>query len=75
MYYDSKAKEENQDTEEFDLEKSEIVEDRSYFEEGKLIHQLNNQDCGSPYSKDYLLQEQKRILSDFGKLMNQVKVD
>ena len=49
--------------------KSEIIEDRSYFENGKLLHQLNNQDCGSPFKNDYLLEEQKRIKTDYEKLL------
>ncbi|MBN3583477.1 hypothetical protein JYB64_13845 [Algoriphagus aestuarii] len=69
MYYDTTAMKENNDTEAFDFEKSEIVEDRSYFENGKLLHQLNNQDCGSPFGDDYLLEEQKRIKTDFEKLI------
>jgi hypothetical protein len=54
---------------EFDFDKSEIVEDRSYFENGILVHQVNNQDCGSPFSKQYLFEEQKRITSDFENLI------
>jgi len=69
IYYDSVAMKENEDTEVFDLKKSEFIEDRSYFEKGKLIHQLNNQDCGSPFSDDYLSKEQMRITTDFGKLL------
>ncbi len=69
MYYDTAAMKENNDTEAFDFEKSEIVEDRSYFENGKLLHQLNNQDCGSPFADDYLLEEQKRIKTGFEKLI------
>lgn len=67
VYYDSTMMKENNDTEIFDLEKSEIIEERSYFEKGKLIHQLNNQDCGSPFADDYLLEEQIRILENFEK--------
>ena len=69
IYYDSSAKEENNDTEEFDFEKSEIIEERSYFNNAKLLHQLNNQDCGSPFANDYLLEEQKRLLTEFEKLI------
>ena len=68
IYYDSTSMKENNDNQTFDFEKSEIVEDRSYFEKGKLIHQVNNQDCGSPFSSDYLNTEQKRIMADFDKL-------
>ena len=69
IYHDSTAMKEMNDTETFDFEKSEIVEDRSYFDNGKLLHQLNNQDCGSPFADDYLLGEQKRIKTDFEKLI------
>ena len=58
---------------EFDFDKSEIIEDRSYFENGKLLHQINNQDCGSPFANDYLLEEQKRIKTYFDKLIRQTK--
>lgn len=69
MYYDSTSMKENNDTEAFDFEKSEIVEDRIYFENGRLLHQINNQDCGSPFADDYLLEKQKRIKGDFEKLI------
>jgi len=60
---------ENKDTEAFDFDKSEIIEDRSYFENGKLLHQINNQDCGSPFSDNYLPEAQKSIKTDFDKLI------
>ena len=59
---------ENDDTTIFDMNKSEIVEIRSYFLNGKLIHQINNQDCGSPFYDEYLLGEQKRITSEFASI-------
>jgi hypothetical protein len=68
IYYDSSSMKENKDNQMFDFERSEIVEDRSYFEKGKLIHQVNNQDCGSPLAEDYLFEEQKRLTTDFDKL-------
>ena len=73
IYYDSTSMKENKDNQAFDFEKSEIVEDRSYFEKGKLIHQMNNQDCGSPFADGYLMEEQKRIVSDFAKLKTMKK--
>ncbi|HMR81509.1 MAG TPA: hypothetical protein PKE30_00145 [Niabella sp.] len=73
LYYDTTAIKEINDTEAFDFDKSEIVEDRSYFESGKLLHQINNQDCGSPFAGDYLLEEQKRIKTDLDKLIEQAK--
>lgn len=73
LYYDTTAMKENNDTEAFDFDKSEIIEDRSYFENGKLLHQINNQDCGSPFADDYLLEEQKRIKEDFDRLIKHKK--
>ena len=52
IYYDSAAMKESNDNETFDFEKSEITEDPSYFENGKLLHQINSEDCGSPFAKD-----------------------
>ena len=60
---------ENNDNQTFDIEESEIIEDRSYFQNGKLIHQINNQDCGSPFAAEYLLEEQKRLKKSFDKLL------
>lgn len=39
LYYDTAAMKENNDIEEFDIDKSEIIEVRSYFINGKLFHQ------------------------------------
>ena len=47
----------------FDFDKSEITENRSYFVNGKLIHILNSEDCGAPFSSDYIAEEQKSILN------------
>jgi len=69
IYYDSTSMKENNDIETFDFEKSEIVEVRNYFENGKLLYQLNSQDCGSPFADDYLLEEHKRVKEDFEKLV------
>jgi hypothetical protein len=65
IYYDSSAMRANGDDEAFDFTKAEIIEDRSYFQNGKLLHQLSNQDCGAPFADEYLQQEQKRILTNF----------
>ncbi len=69
LFYDSTAMIANNDTEVFDLEKSEINVDRSYFEKGKLIHKISDGDCGAPFSKDYLLEEEIRIKSKIGLLL------
>jgi hypothetical protein len=69
IYWDSTAMKENHDNQVFDFEQSEIIEERSYFLNDKLVHQLNNQDCGSPFADDYLFEEQARIQTEFKKIM------
>lgn len=66
--WDSTAMKENNDTETFDINESEIIEDRNYYENGVLIRQINNQDCGSPFAEDYLKEEQVRLTTEFEKL-------
>lgn len=73
LYQDATLMEELGDTEIFDMAKSQITEDRNYFENGELIHQLSNFNCGAPFASDYLLQEQKRINADFNRLMEFIK--
>ncbi|MFT3949504.1 MAG: hypothetical protein QM763_21250 [Agriterribacter sp.] len=73
IYYDSTAMKENNDTEAFDFKKSTITEDRSYFINNKLIHQINNEDCGAPFTGDYLREEQERIETEFEKLTGLLK--
>ncbi|HFK5509690.1 TPA: hypothetical protein ACGZ9U_003726 [Elizabethkingia anophelis] len=73
LYYDTKAMKENNDTEAFDFDKSEITENRGYFVNGKLIHILNSEDCGAPFSSDYIAEEQKSILSEFSKLLKLIR--
>lgn len=69
LYYDVKAMKENNDTETFDFKKSEIEENRNYFEKEKLLHVTNSLDCGAPFSSDYIEGEQKRISETFQKLL------
>jgi hypothetical protein len=71
--WDSTAMKENNDTETFDIDKSEIIEDRSYFSKGELIRQINNQDCGSPFAEDFLKEEQVRLKTEFEKLKEKLK--
>jgi hypothetical protein len=73
IYYDLERAKENNDDEAFDFEKSEIIEERSYFENGKLIHKIENGDCGAPFADDYLLGEQEKIKTGFEKLIELVK--
>ncbi|WP_099769100.1 hypothetical protein [Chryseobacterium sp. 52] len=69
FFYDVKTMKENNDTEAFDFEKSEIEENRNYFEKGKLVHVTNSLDCGAPFSSDYIEEEQKRFSEAFQKLL------
>lgn len=73
LYYDKAVMEENNDSEMFDFDKSEIIENRSYFENGKLLHQLSNEDTGTPFADDYLLSESKRIKADLENLIEKTK--
>lgn len=67
--WDSTKMKEMGDNEVLDFEKSEIIEDRSYFIDGKLVHQANNQDCGSPMADDYLAKEQTRLINMYKELI------
>lgn len=69
LFYNMKAMKENNDTEAFDFEKSEIMETRNYFEKGNLIHIINSQDCGAPFSGSYMSEEEKGIKEDFKRLL------
>ncbi len=73
MYYDSAAMKAANDTEAFSFDKSLIEETRNYFEKGKLLNQLNNQDCGAPDAASFLQEEEGRIKSRFEKLRKLVK--
>ena len=67
ILYDSLVMKENNDNQVWDFNKSKIEETRSYFKNGKMIHQINNQDCGSPFSNEYLMKEGRAILIEFEK--------
>lgn len=69
LFYDQKTMKENNDTEFFDFEKSEITETRNYFEKGSLIHIVNSQDCGAPFSGQYMEEEDKSMKDDFRRLL------
>jgi hypothetical protein len=70
IYHDSIAMREMGDNEVFDFDESLIIETESYFENGKLIRSLDNQDCGAPYNEDYRNDERKRIFKEFKELKN-----
>ncbi len=53
----------------FDPKKTTIEEDRSYFTNEKLIHQISNQDCGSSFAKSYLIAEGKRLKTEYKRIL------
>jgi len=69
LFYDAKAMKENNDTEAFDLKKSEITITRNYFENGNII--LINATTGRGYniSADYPAEQEKSITEDFKRLL------
>ena len=69
IYWDSSSIDETRDPAVFDFEEAEIIEDRSYFIKNEIVHQLNNQDCGSPFADDYLTEEQVRIQTEFKRFL------
>lgn len=69
LYYDSLTMIAMNDTETFDLEKSIYNEKRSYFDNSKLIHQVNSEDCGAPFSETYLKEEDLRIRIDLANFL------
>ena len=73
IYYDSTNMIENNDTEVFNFEKSEISEDRSYFEKGKLFHQIRSDKTAGILSKNDMTQEQKRITENYERLIDMLK--
>lgn len=70
IYHDSTAMIELDDNEVFNFDESLILETESYFENGKLIRSLDNQDCGAPYNEDYRNEERLRIFKEFKELKN-----
>lgn len=71
--WDSLAMKANNDTEVFDIDKSEIIEYGNYFENGIVIRKINNHDCGYPFSEEYLKDEETRLKAEFKKLKQQLK--
>lgn len=72
LMYDSVAMRENDDTEVFDLSKSEIIETRSYFEKGKIFYQVSNETTLHG-EENHLHKEQERITGQFRKLLSAAK--
>lgn len=72
LFYDAKAMTENNDTEAFDLKKSEITMTRNYFENGNII--LINATTGRGYNigADYPAEQEKEIKEDFKRFLKLV---
>lgn len=73
IYYDSANMTENNDTEVFDFERSQISEDRSYFENGQLFHQIRSEKDSEELMRSYLAREQKRITENYERLISVLK--
>ncbi|GAA5044557.1 hypothetical protein GCM10011506_48130 [Marivirga lumbricoides] len=71
--WDSTAMKENNDTQVFDMDQSEIMENASYFDNGILIQYTNSQDCGAPFAADYLKNIEADLKSEFESLKELVK--
>ncbi|MDP2388507.1 MAG: hypothetical protein Q8M29_19190 [Bacteroidota bacterium] len=52
----------------FEGNSEELITDKNYFKNSKLIHKIYSQDCGAPFADDYLVEEQKLILGAFKKI-------
>ncbi|MCH6199770.1 hypothetical protein MMU07_09270 [Aquiflexum sp. LQ15W] len=75
IYYDTIVMKENNDTEAFGFDISEIIEDRSYFENSKLLHKIEDGNNGASYAADYLIEEEKRMIGDFNYLIKHILSD
>ncbi|MFK7757258.1 MAG: hypothetical protein AB8B53_10045 [Flavobacteriales bacterium] len=73
LYWDTRARDNNNDDQVFDFEKSEITETRSYFKDALLIDQLNSEDCEAPYSEEYLANEGIRLMSEFERILKMIE--
>ena len=62
IYWDSARAAGDGDNEFFDFEKSEIEEERNYFQAGRLSRRLESGDCGAPFATAYLMEQQTYIL-------------
>ena len=54
---------------EFNYDDSEIIEDRFYYLNNKLITYKSNQDDGAPFSDSFIKNEEKRVLKELNQLL------
>ena len=69
IYYDSLLIEALNNKQYFDINKSAIKERRNYFENGKLIHQVNNQGNNATLIENSLCKEESIILNNFNRVI------
>ncbi|WP_343660878.1 hypothetical protein [Chryseobacterium sp.] len=69
FFYDAKAMKDHNDTEAFDLNKSEVITTRNYFENGNIIMINNTTGRGFNISADYTSEQEKNLTESFKKLM------
>lgn len=67
--YDQPAFADQDNSGELAAEQVEVMEDRSYFADGTLLHLLSNQDCGSPWAEDYLQAMEQGLKERFDLLL------
>ncbi len=73
IYWDAKSMEENGDDQVFDIDKSEIIEDRSYFENDILIQHIHDKHVKIHFEDSYLEKEGKRLPLEFERLKKLVE--
>lgn len=69
LFYDTKAMKENNDTEAFDFNKSEVITTRNYFENGNIIMISNTTGRGFNIGADYPSEQKKSLTESFKKLL------
>ncbi|WP_126654019.1 hypothetical protein [Chryseobacterium aureum] len=69
LFYDKKVMKDNNDTEAFDFNKSEVITTRNYFENGNIIMINNTTGGGFNISADYLHEQKKSLTERFKKLL------
>jgi len=68
IYWDEKLRDEMNDNEVFDIDKSVKEITLSYLEKEKIIEQKNNQENDSSFSTEYLQDETERFMTNFNNL-------
>lgn len=72
IYYDSIMQAEFNDTEAFDISKSTVIEERSYFANQQLIRKLNSKEVSKSYETSFYATERERLLKEFQELLERI---